>query len=58
MKMYKNLRRRALSYQKGIPKKNRQRNGQKQKDKGQTTIYKTLHRKLKTVQHKLHVKIR
>jgi hypothetical protein len=35
-------------------KKDRQHNGQKKIDKGQTTIYKTLHRKLKTEQHKPH----
>jgi hypothetical protein len=32
-------------------KKNRQQNGHEKKDKGQTTIYKTLHIKLKIEQH-------
>jgi len=39
----------------GQKKKNRQHNGQKkEKTKKQTTIYKTLHRKLKIEQHEPH----
>ena len=34
--------------------KDRQHNGQKKKVKGQTTVCKTLHRKLKIEQHELH----
>jgi hypothetical protein len=37
-------------------KKDRQHNGQKNKTKGQTTIYKSLHRKLKIKQHESHLK--
>ena len=48
--------RRVYRYQRGIKickSKDRQHNGQKKKEKGtgQTTIYKTLHRKLKIEQH-------
>jgi hypothetical protein len=61
MKMYKNLRRRVLSYQKGIPnpyiEEEQTTQWSKQKDK-RTNNDQTLHRKLKTVQHKLHLKIR
>jgi len=32
--------------------KDRQHNGRKKRTKGQTTIYKTLHRKVKIEQHK------
>jgi hypothetical protein len=35
-------------------KKDRQYNGQKKRTKGQTTIYKTLHRKLKKEKHEHH----
>ena len=35
-------------------KKDRQHNDQRKKNKGQTAIYKTLHRKLKTEQHEPH----
>jgi hypothetical protein len=35
-------------------KKNRQHNGQKKKDKGTATIYKTLDRKIKIEQHESH----
>ena len=35
-------------------KKDRQHNAQKKKDKTQTSIYKTLHRKLKIEQYELH----
>ena len=37
---------------------NRQHNGQKKKDKGQSLIYKIPHRKLKIEQHVLHQKPR
>ena len=37
-------------------KMNTQHNGQKKKNKGQTTIYKTLHRKLNIDQHEPHKK--
>jgi hypothetical protein len=39
-------------------KKDRQHNAQKKKDKTQTSIYKTLHRKLKIEQYELHLKPR
>jgi replication fork clamp-binding protein CrfC len=38
----------------GQTKKDRQHNGQTKKDKGQTTIYKTLHRNQKIEQHEHH----